>query len=129
MKKTVKALSLTLVLAILALSLFACGGKTLSGKYVSDEIDFVLGSYSASYEFRGNKVTIVKDVDMRIGEDPDPITFNGTYEIVEEDDGDLKIKLTLEGDEEDEHIKAGTYALEEGEDYIKIGLAKYTKAN
>ena len=128
MKKFVKALSLTLVLAMLALSLAACGNKTLSGKYVSDDIDFVVGTYSASYEFEGNKVTIVKDVDMRVGQDPDPITFNGTYEIVEEDDGDLKIKLTLDGAEEDEHIKAGTYALEQGEDYIKIGLIKYTKA-
>ena len=128
MKKSVKVLSMALVLVMLALSLVACGGKTLSGKYVSDEIDFVIGSYSASYEFKGDKVTIVKDVDMKFGQDPDPITFNGTYEIVEEEDGDLKIKLTLDGNEEDEHIKAGTYALEQGEDYIKIGPAKYTKA-
>ena len=128
MKKSVKLLSMALVAVMLCLSLFACGGKTLSGKYVSDEIDFVVGSYSATYEFKGNNVTITKDVDMKIGSDPDPLVIEGTYEIVEEEDGDLKIKLELNGEDEDDDIKAGTYALEIGEDYIKIASVKYTKA-
>ena len=124
MKKSVKLLSMALVVVMLCLAFTACG-KTLSGEYEA-EINLGIVSYTATYEFNGNKVTITKDVDAIIN-DPEPVEFTGTYEITEEKDGDLKIKLTLDGDAQDEHIKAGTYSLEIEEDYIKIAGVKYDK--
>jgi hypothetical protein len=51
-------------------------------------------------------------------------TVDGKYKV---DDG----KITLTFDNEDDDVKSynGTFDFEEGEDYIKIGLITYTKAD
>ena len=51
----------------------------------------------------------------------------GEYEITEKADGDLQITFTYPTDNKDEVIKGGTFDFEEGDGYIKIGVAKYTK--
>jgi hypothetical protein len=53
------------------------------------------------------------------------VSFEGKYEIAENDDGSMEITIALES--EDDEIKSGTYTFEEGEDYIKIAGIQYNK--
>ena len=113
MTKLTKVLALVLVAAMLCIALASCG-KTLSGTYSAE----IIGT-GASYTFKGSKVTIKAKV---LGFEK---TFDGKYEIYEED-GAEKIKFTFEDDDAKEY--AGSFSFSEGEDYIKIGGIKYTKA-
>lgn len=122
MKKSIRILALIMVLALGMVMLASCA-KTISGTY-EGEVDAVILKYTATYEFSGSKVTITKKTTTLLGT-VDSVTFDGSYEIAENDDGTMEITFTL--DNEDEQIKSGTYTFEEGEDYIKIGLFKYTK--
>ena len=122
MKKSIRVLALVLALTAV-LFVFAACGKTLSGEY-SAEIDIVVLKYTATYEFKGSKVTATKVTNPLIG-DSKTTTLEGTYEIAEKDDGTMEITITL--DSEDDDIKSGTFTFEEGENYIKIGLVKYDK--
>ena len=93
--------------------LVACG-KKLDGKYTLS----VAGT-GADYDFDGSKVTItVKVLGQNVA------SAEGTYSI--EDD-----KITFEFESEDEEVEkySGTFDFEEGEDYIKIGVLQYTKAD
>lgn len=122
MKNTVRILSV--VMAVLMVTLmFASCAKTISGTY-SAEIDIGVLKYTATYEFSGKNVTVTKVVNPLIG-DSKTSTIEGTYEIVENDDGTMDITLSFET--EDEHITSGTFDFEEGDNYIKIGLAQYNK--
>ena len=123
MKKFARVLALVMAMALLCLTFAACS-KTLSGKYEA-EINYGLGKYTASYEFSGNKVEITKKSTTILGT-VDTLTLNGTYEITETDDG---MEITIELEDDDDQIKSGTFTFEEGEDYIKIGLAKYEKVD
>lgn len=122
MKHWIRILSLLMILA-LCTAVFASCAKTLSGTY-EGEVDAIVLKYTATYEFSGNKVDITKKTTTILGT-VNTVEFSGTYEISENDDGSMEITFTL--DSEDEQIKSGTFTFEEGEDYIKIGLAKYTK--
>lgn len=122
MKKTIRVMALVLALTAV-LFVFASCGKTLSGTY-SAEFDIAVLKYTATYEFKGSKVTATKVTNPLIG-DSKTTTLEGTYEIIENDDGSMDIKLSFETS--DSEIKSGTFDFEEGEDYIKIGLVKYTK--
>ena len=122
MKKTIRVMALVLALTAV-LFVFASCGKTLSGTY-SAEFDIAVLKYTATYEFKGSKVTATKVTNPLIG-DSKTTTLEGTYEIIENDDGSMDIKLSFETT--DSEIKSGTFDFEEGEDYIKIGLVKYTK--
>lgn len=122
MKLWIRILSLLMILALCTAVLASCA-KTLSGTY-EGEVDAVVLKYTATYEFSGNKVNITKKSTTILGT-VNTVELSGTYEITENDDGSMEITFTLDG--EDEQIKGGTYTFEEGEDYIKIGLAKYTK--
>jgi len=109
MKKTfVRIAAVAVLVVMLACSLVACGG--LSGTYSSGEL---LGS-GVSYTFKGSKVTI--DVSL-LGS---VTSFEGKYSI----DGD-KITFTFEDDDAEKY--SGEFAFEKGDDYVKIGLAKYEK--
>ena len=99
MKKALKVVALAMVAVMLCAVLASCG-KTLSGKYSSDE---VLGT-GTTFEFKGRYS--IKD---------DKITF--TFE--EADDEKTKEELKK---------YSGTFDFEQGDDYIKIGLATYKKA-
>ena len=113
MKKLTKVLALAVVASMLCLVLASCGG--LSGKYEAD----ALGLAGATYEFKGNKVTITVDV---VGFEK---SFEGKYKLVKEDDKQ-KIEFTFEDAEAEKYT--GSFSFEKGEDYIKIGGVKYKKA-
>ncbi|MBQ7384252.1 MAG: hypothetical protein IJV72_05625 [Clostridia bacterium] len=122
MKKSVKVLALVMVALMLCMSLASCA-KKLSGSY-KGEINVVLASYEVVYEFKGDKVTVTRQIESLIG-DSEPFVLEGTYEIIEDDDGELKIKFEYEKD--DDVIKGGTFDFEEGDGYIKIAGVKYEK--
>ena len=126
MKKTfVRAFSLALVAVMLICTLASCS-KIISGTYVA-EIGGELAGYSASYTFSGKKVTVEKEATI-VGFS-NTVTLEGTYEIAENDDGDLTITLTFET--EDDDVKSGTFPFSQGEEdgvkYIKIAGIKYTE--
>ena len=125
MKKTLKIMALVMAALMLCLALTSCG-KKLSGKY-KGEIDVLVASYEVVYEFKGNNVTVTRQLKSVLG-NADPVEIKGTYEITEAADGDLQITFEYEKDD-DEVVKGGTFDFEEGEDYIKIGVAKYSKVD
>ena len=111
-----KVLSLVLAIAVLAtLCLaFASCGKKLSGTYVDNITGFT------SYEFKGDKVTVTYDGLVMKS------SYEGTYKIEKDDDGDLKITFTFEGDGSQEY--SGTFDFEEiDKKTIKIGILTYKK--
>ena len=122
MKKSVRILSVVMILVMGVLMLASCA-KTISGTYEA-EIQGLLSKYTATYEFSGSKVEATKKVTNILGQ-VETTTFSGTYEITENDDGSMEITFDFDGDDGD--IKDGTFTFEEGEDYIKIGLVKYNK--
>lgn len=122
MKKSIRILAVVMALLMVTF-VFASCGKTIKGTY-SAEVDVVVLKYTATYEFSGKNVTVTKVVNPLIGESK-TYTIEGTYEIIENDDGTMDIKFEFKT--EDEHIKSGTFDFEQGEDYIKIGIVKYNK--
>lgn len=113
MKKSIKILAVVMVAIMLCLTLASCG-KRLSGTYKT------LGQ---EITFDGKNVTI---------EYLGLVTLKGTYEI--EDD---KISFDFTGADEEDQEKYKDFLdtftskvdFEEGDDYIKIGNVKYTKAD
>lgn len=112
MKKSVKILAVVMVALMLCLTLASCG-KRLSG----------------TYETIGKKMTFDgKNVSV---EYLSLVTFTGTYEIK---DGKISFDFTGEDEEDQEKYKdfldtlTSKVDFEEGDDYIKIGGVKYTKA-
>lgn len=122
MKKSIRLIALALV-AIMMVCCFASCAKTISGTYKGD-INVLLASYEVTYEFKGNKVIVTRQIESVFG-DSEPIVIEGTYEITEDDDGELKIEFTYESN--DDVVKGGKFDFEEGDDYIKIGGVKYEK--
>jgi hypothetical protein len=112
MKKFTKVIAIVLVLATLVCAFASCG-KKIKGKYEAT----VFGT-GTCLEFKGSKVMAQFKVLGTYGE-----AVEGKYEIK-----DGKITLTFEGEDKNANALEGTFDFEEGEDYIKIGLVKYTKA-
>ncbi len=114
MKKIISTLLVCVLLLGCVMTLASCG-KRLSGKY-----ELTDGLY---YEFKGNEYTSVLEVPI-IGK----VTKNGTYEIKENNEGDLEIIFTEEGSDEPNAV-----SFSDGKDgdveYIKIAGIKYTKAD
>ena len=121
MKKTLRIVAIAMVAVMLCLSLASCG-KKISGKYEA-EINVLLASYTATYEFSGSKVEATKKATV-LG-NVNTTVLEGKYEIAELDDGSMEITITFES--EDDDIKSGTYTFEEGENYIKIAGIQYNK--
>ena len=120
-KNFIRVIALVLMLAALC-TVFASCGKTLSGKY-SGKLDLIVVSYTVSYEFVGNKVTVLKTGEI-LGQSS-TTEIVGKYEITEAAEG-YEITFTFENADDD--VKSGTYKFEEGEGYIKIGGIQYNKA-
>lgn len=116
-----KKLLCAVLLVAMVLSLAACGNK-LKGTYEA-EIDAVVLKYTATYKFSGSKVEITKKA-TAFG-NVSTNTFEGKYEITENDDGSMEITISLGS--EDDQIKSGTYTFEEGKGYIKIAGIQYNK--
>ena len=117
-----KIISLALVCVMLMGCVFALAscGKTLSGTYKGDAI-----VASATYSFKGSKVTVTAEA---LGFEK---SFEGKYEITENDEGNTVIIFTF-GDEDAEKY-SGEFSFAEGEEegtkYIKIGGVKYNKVD
>jgi len=117
MKKTLSLLLVCVLLVGCIFSLASCG-KTLSGTY---KADVVVGG--TSYTFSGSKVTLTAEV---LGFEK---SFEGTYEIAENDAGKLQITFTFGEDADSKY--SGSFDFAEGKEgeteYIKIGIVKYVK--
>ncbi|MBQ7343152.1 MAG: hypothetical protein IJW53_00120 [Clostridia bacterium] len=117
MKRIISTILVCVLLLGCVMTLASCG-KTLSGKY-TDALAVT------SYEFKGSKYTLT--VDNIIGADT---VTEGKYKIAENDEGDLKITFTWEEDgEEKTQTESFSSGEEDGVEYIKIGIVKYTKAD
>ena len=125
MKKVLSFFLASVIVVGMMLSLVSCGNN-LSGEY-KGEVNVLVASYEVIYKFSGKKVEVSRQVKSVLG-NAEPVVINGTYEINEDEEGKLTISFEYEG-EEDEVVKGGTYNFEKGEDYIRIGIAKYTKVD
>ena len=125
MKRVLSFFLASVIVVGMMLSLVSCGNN-LSGEY-KGEVNVLVASYEVIYKFSGKKVEVSRQVKSVLG-NAEPVVINGTYEITEDEEGKLTISFEYEG-EEDEDVKGGTYNFEKGEDYIKIGIAKYTKVD
>ena len=112
-----KKLMCAVLVVVMVLSLAACG-KTLKGTYEA-ELDVFLAKTSVTCEFSGSKVTVTQKASTILG-NVESETFEGKYEIAENDDGSLEI--TFEFEEDGSLFGNNTYTLVEGEDYIRIGI-------
>ncbi len=111
MKKSVRIIAIAMALLMVTLALASCG-KTLSGTYAAEAF-----GTGATYEFKGNKVTITAKV---VG--AEVASIEGTYKIKDD-----KITITIDSDDKDAKEYAGTFDFEETDDGIKIGLVEYKK--
>ena len=115
MAKITRVIALALVIALACFALASCG---LSGTYKNDG---AWGIGATELEFKGSKVTIT------MGD----VEATGKFEI---DDDKITITLDNVGDDSISWSDVlngfnGTHAFEKGDDYIKIGGKKYTKAD
>ena len=120
-KSCIKILALTLVVAMACVLLVSCG-KTISGEYVLEAGDTDIIGGKTTYKFSGKNVTIT--VVTGIAGYEKTTTFDGTYEITEED-GKEYITFTFEDDDAAAYSKKSTF--EKTDDGIKIGGVELTK--
>ena len=89
MKKVLSTILVCILIVGSMLSLLSCG-KTVSGTY-EGRIDMLgLASYTVTYAFKGNNVEIKSQLSSSIGS-LNPHVVNATYEIREDEDGNLSI--------------------------------------
>lgn len=117
MKKIVSLL-LVCVMLVSCIGMLASCGKKLSGTYKADVV--VAG---ATYAFSGSKVTVTAEI-LSFEK-----SFEGTYEITENDKEETVIIFTFENEEAEKY--SGEFSFAEGKEgdteYIKIGGVKYVK--
>ena len=125
MKKTIKLVAVVMVIAMLALSLVACG-KSLSGKYTA-EANWGLGQTTYTYEFTmGGKVTRTTTTDTLFG-NPETKTAEGKYEIMEDNDDPEKLVIAFEFEGEDRVTYSYSEGTIDGEKVIIINGTTFTK--
>lgn len=118
MKKVVSSILVCVMLLSCVLVLASCA-KTLSGTYENTSFGI-----TTAYTFDGNKVSI------KYSAGGFSYTYDGEYEIKDNDEGETVIVFTFGDDDaakyEGEHsFSQGT---EDGASYIKIGGTQYTLA-
>ena len=125
MKKTLRIVSIALVIIIVGTMLASCS-KMLMGTYSSSGSVLGLAGAKVSYTFSGSKVTIT--VTTEILGSTSTSEYKGTYEIAKATDGTENITLKFEGDGSS---YSGTYSFDDGKDdtgaFIKIGGSTYYK--
>ena len=127
MKKFVRILCLALVAVTLCATLASCG--KVSGAYKA-ELDIGLAKTSTTYEFGSfGKVTVTMEGEV-LGQSKTR-TYEGKYEIIENDDDTMDIKFSFEDENDDTKSVQGTYDFEidKENDTIKIGLVTYKKVD
>ena len=114
-KSIIRVIALSLIAVMMCFALVSCG---LSGTYKNDG---VFGVGATELKFSGSKVTITMG----------SVEATGTYEI-----NDDKITITLDNADDGALTSSdililfnGEKDFEKGNDYIKIGGKKYTKAD
>ncbi len=107
MKKIISASLVCLLLVGMVLVLASCGNK-LSGTYEGP---------ISTYEFKRNGDFVRKS---------GAVSVSGTYEIEENDDGDLTITFFY-GEDEDDDKDGIPQSFEKGDDFIRISGVKYEK--
>ena len=123
MKRTIRIVALMLVLVMSVCALASCG-KKISGKY-EGELDLGVAKATVTYDFSGSKVEITTKTTNILGQ-VETETEEAKYEITENDDGTMEITFITEKDGKEVE---NTVAFEEGDDYIKLGIAKYSKVD
>lgn len=124
MKRSFKKLVTIVLTVVMLVSSFAGCGKSLSGSYEA-ELKVLGQSWKVTYTFSGKKVEAESKVTL-LG-NIETNTYNGTYELVENEDGSMEI--TFDFEEETDLFKDGTFTFTEAEDYIKIAGSQYNKVS
>jgi hypothetical protein len=122
MKKSFKKVVVAVLAMVMLVGTLAGCGKSLSGSYEA-ELKVFGQSWKVTYTFNGKKVEAESKVTL-LG-NVESNTYNGTYEIVENEDGSMEISFDFE--EESDLFKDGTFTFTEAEDYIKIAGSQYNK--
>ena len=123
MKKFARVLALALVVVTLCATLASCG--KVSGAYKA-ELDLFLAKTTVTYDFGAfGKVTVTL-VGELLGKS-ETRTYEGKYEITENDDDTMDITFTFEDENDDTKSVSGTYDFEidKENNTIKIGLITY----
>lgn len=122
-----RIISLVLILT-LVLSLASCGGGGISGSY-EGKVESTLGSYTITFNFNGNKVEIVNTLEAFGLIEVKPESINASYTLDEAEDGSQVIIFNLGGESSVAGVIEADVPLhfEQGSDYIKIGILKFTK--
>ena len=126
MKKFVRILALSLVAVMLCAALASCA--KVSGAY-SAELDIALAKVKVTYDFTSaSKVTMTLKGEF-LGQ-VETKSYEGKYEITENDDGTMEITFTFEDENDDTKTYGGTktFAIDKENNTIKIAGVTYTKA-
>lgn len=118
-KKSIKILSIVLVLVCLCATLASCG-STLSGTYSASAGDTSLVGGKTEYTFKGKNVTIAVTAGALGFEKT--TEFEGTYEIKDD-----KITFTFDSEDKGDDAYNGSFDFEKGDGFIKISGVKYTE--
>lgn len=129
MKTMTRVVAVALVAVVMCMMLASCG-NTLSGSYTATyESNGIFGlgkgTYTTTYEFKGNKVVRTDDVTM--GGSTTSTVTNGTYEIKDDQiifTWDKNVETNENGDSV---VSTNKYEFSKGDDFIYIGDQKYTK--
>ena len=129
MKTMTRVVAVALVAVVMCMMLASCG-NTLSGSYSATYesegiFGFGKGTYTTTYEFKGNKV--VMTTDANVGGKTTTTTTNGTYEIKDDQiifTWDKNVETNENGDSV---VSTNKYEFSKGDDFIYIGDQKYTK--
>lgn len=129
MKTMTRVVAVALVAVVMCMMLASCG-NTLSGSYTATyESNGIFGlgkgTYTTTYEFKGNKV--VRTDDVTVGGSTTTTVTNGTYEIKDDQiifTWDKNVETNENGDSV---VSTNKYEFSKGDDFIYIGDQKYTK--
>ncbi|MBE6631016.1 MAG: hypothetical protein E7624_09265 [Ruminococcaceae bacterium] len=123
MKKFVRVLCFALVAVMLCATLASC--SKVSGAY-SAEVDLWLTKGKATYDF-GAFGSVTLTVTGELLGKSETKTYEGEYEIIENEDGTMKINFTFETENDDTKKYGGEHAfsIDEENNTITIGLITY----
>ena len=133
MKKILSAVLVCVLMLSCALALASCA-KIVTGTY-----EHVYGSeaagYKVTYAFSGTKVEVSRQLVSAIGS-LNPTVKNGTYEIIESEDGSKTITFTWDSSEnnEDGVAESGvslsfSEGTKDGKAFIEIGGVEFVKVD
>lgn len=125
-----KIISTVLLCVLLVSSLFVLAScNTISGTYAGT-LDVGIASYTVTYEFKGNDVTVSSKLSTVIG-DLTPASVSGTYELGEDEEGNKTITFdySSEDDVDGAEEEGVAVSFNQGSDddgkYIEIAGVKY----